>query len=84
MLKINMIAVIGSSKPFPWEVFFYKAFLTRHQWNKLETKTDEKIERIFVESIPYADVVPNLRWLIPLALNKDDYEPIGVHERDAA
>ena len=45
------------------------------------TKTDEEVEIHYVHNLVHLDVIPNLRWLIPLALHRhDSYAPIEVHE----
>lgn len=50
------------------KIFFYEATGDLHS---LITMTDEVIEIVAVEDIPDEITIPNLRWLIPLALDKD-------------
>lgn len=51
------------------EIFFFSASGSP---DGINTLTEEGIERCPVTSIPYLKtVLPNLRWLIPLALNNE-------------
>jgi 8-oxo-dGTP diphosphatase len=50
-----------------WEVFCYKSFGDYI----LSTKTDEEIVTVFLEDLENHKLIPNLNWLIPLALDPD-------------
>lgn len=52
-------------------IFFFE--MRDEHWNrKIETKTDEKVDWYDVNAIITSPtIVPNLRWLIPLALEGD-------------
>jgi hypothetical protein len=41
------------------------------------SKTDEKIEWVDYHDLP-EDVIPNLRWLIPLALDSEVAGPVEI------
>jgi|SRR6266850_1758320 len=55
-----------------WEVFCFKAFGD----HILSTKTDEEVVRVFLEDLENHKVIPNLNWLIPMALDPD--KPIAT------
>ena len=59
-------------------VYFFRAFAsTEHP----RTREEEAIEIHPIASIPYAECIPNLSWLIPLALYRHDlYEPVVASE----
>ena len=50
-----------------WEVYFHYAISDKYL--SVETKTDEIIEIHYVFNIPNIEVIPNLKWLIPMALD---------------
>lgn len=50
-------------------VYFFK---TIGDLSKLRTTTDEVVEIREVSSLPILEVIPNLRWIIPMAMDKDD------------
>ena len=48
-----------------WKVAFF-ATRTDAEW---EQRTDEKIARFLVQQLPTWQMIPNLNWLIPMAIN---------------
>jgi 8-oxo-dGTP diphosphatase len=53
-------------------VHFFVADATVDQFNNLQSTTEELIEVVpFNYACEHRDCIPNLRWLIPLALDKD-------------
>jgi 8-oxo-dGTP diphosphatase len=50
-----------------WEVYFYYA-VSEH-YDLVESKTDEKIEIHYLFDLANINVIPNLRWLIPMAID---------------
>ena len=63
----------------PWEVWFFRGKIFVGD-DIPKTTTDETVERIPRSSFPRADVVPNLNWLIPLALHGGNSWPLNVME----
>jgi 8-oxo-dGTP diphosphatase len=62
-----------------WEVDFY-AYQYEHDESDAHTVIDEKIEWFSLTNLP-ENLIPNLRWLIPLALDKltaDEYTEFVV------
>lgn len=55
-----------------WRVKFYRAFGVR--LGDLCTTTDEKIWSHIIHNVPQLSVIPNLRWIIPLAADQTWYE----------
>lgn len=57
-----------------WEIAFYKGFNTK-LLESTDTKTDEQIERRSVDRVVFydkgAEGINNLKWLVPLALDKN-------------
>ncbi len=51
-------------------VFFFTASCDEAD-TKIESKTDEQVQWFSVEDVKHLFVVPNMRWLIPMALDKD-------------
>lgn len=51
-----------------WCVTFYRAFDV--PLDKVETRTDETVGVYCLDELPDMKVVPNLRWLIPLAADR--------------
>lgn len=49
-------------------VWFFKSFTSQDTLIKCRTVTDEPIKMFSVENLPL-NLVPNLRWIIPLALD---------------
>jgi 8-oxo-dGTP diphosphatase len=63
----------------PWgAVHFFRAFSSAEP----RTMESEPIEIHSLASVPYAECIPNLSWLIPLArYTHDTYEPVLASER---
>ncbi|MFN4242455.1 MAG: NUDIX domain-containing protein [Tepidisphaerales bacterium] len=59
-----------SFDPDGWRGHFFAAVATAHDWENVRTLTDETIERHHVRHLP-DEVIPNLRWMIPLMLDDD-------------
>lgn len=51
-----------------WEVVFYKCFSSQYL---SQTKTMEEEKIVVVATNPLFRVIPNLRWLVPMALQKE-------------
>lgn len=49
------------------EIFFFSATISRESFVTARSMTDEYVEVIHIDRLP-CDVIPNLRWLIPMAL----------------
>lgn len=62
------------------EIYFYRLRTSKYVLNALETTTDEFVGQYGQELlVPDSAIIPNLRWLIPLAAyTADRYEPIRV------
>ncbi len=52
-----------------WEVTFFKTMLSPHDIHFMTSMTDEKVMLISCEVENELNMVPNLSWLIPLALD---------------
>lgn len=64
-----------------WEVTFFKAFLSRHDIHFMTSMTDEKVVLISCENDNELNMVPNLSWLIPLALDESGIQfPIAMRD----
>lgn len=72
---INYCTITGI---YGWRVYFFYAIT-----NKLELKPDPTIEKqIVVKTRDLPDnVIYNLRWLIPAALDKDLIRPIIIYDK---
>ena len=51
-----------------WKCYFFYA-VSADYW-KVETKTDEQIEIVYVQDLWDIPVIENLRWLIPMCVDK--------------
>lgn len=63
---------------------FFRCFTNREHLEEVRTVTDEAIEvhRIGGLLAPDAPIIPNLRWLLPLAAHRHVlYEPVVARER---
>jgi len=58
-----------------WQVDFY--FSDNPVWDSIKQKTDEKLVPVEVAKLP-DNTIYNLRWLIPLALDKDVVRPVII------
>jgi 8-oxo-dGTP diphosphatase len=59
-------------------IYCYAAFSTDNSIEFVRTMTDEKIAVLAFESLDNFEKVPNLKWLIPLMLQRENYETIIV------
>lgn len=50
-----------------WEVYFFCAKDTDNQFEYAETKEEEEIAKIEVDTLDHYDHIENLRWLVPMA-----------------
>ncbi len=48
-------------------VYFFATLLTKEQFKELKTTTDEDVVARFCDTLEWKDIIPNLRWSIPLA-----------------
>jgi len=60
-------------------IHFFKSFVQVAAVN-IQSLTDEPVAWFMVDDLPNLPVLPNLRWLIPLALDPDD--PAGTLENN--
>jgi 8-oxo-dGTP diphosphatase len=65
---IPLIKILDSSIFHEWEVYF---FFTFQDIECCRTMTDEEIIIIPVEDLFQYTIIKNLKWLIPMALDKD-------------
>lgn len=68
------LAVIMTGRT--WKVYFFFALGPVHH---VKTKTDEEICLKSIDSLP-RDVIPNLRWLIPLCLDQNVTKPVAIYD----
>ena len=62
-----------------WKVHFLSTFTDIEKANAL---TDEQIRIVNVDTLTYQQIIPNLRWIIPLALdNTGVVVPFTVEDR---
>lgn len=61
-------------------IYFWRTWLPQLIFeNNIHTTTDEQIIKIDYRELSQMGVIPNLRWLVPLAAYvEDDYQPIYV------
>jgi 8-oxo-dGTP diphosphatase len=52
------------------EIFFFRSF-NRHLYELALTKTDERVERVYVGELAEYNIVPNLHYIIPMCLFAD-------------
>lgn len=79
---------INDWKEFAWlygdwgTVVFYRAFKPSETLLKVRTMEDEEIIFLPTDYLPYDEMIPNLSWIIPLAMYRhDDYHVIKVQEK---
>lgn len=53
-----------------WVVHFFSAYVEHEVFDSARTTTDEPIVRVNVADLPHRKMIPNLRVLIPLALDQ--------------
>jgi 8-oxo-dGTP diphosphatase len=65
----RLFCILSDIREFSWKVFMYSA----HTNNvNIKTCEDEEVAWYQVKDIPTLNTVPNLRWLIPMALDQND------------
>lgn len=64
----SLIVLTGSE----WKVFFFYAVGMKDKFEYVETQEDEEVAKIDIDRLLSWDYehIPNLDWLIPMALNK--------------
>lgn len=62
------------------EIHFFSLF-DDHTYETAMAMTDEKLVRVKVTDIAFADVIPNLKWIIPLAA-QDELKSFEVTEKE--
>jgi len=62
-------------RPGDYEVFFFVA--RRKEGEEVSQKTEEGLEWHVASSLP-DDVIPNLKWLVPMALDEDVADVVEV------
>lgn len=50
-----------------WEVYFYHSIA--ENYDKVYSKTDEQIEIHYTFNIFELEIIPNLKWIIPMAMD---------------
>jgi 8-oxo-dGTP diphosphatase len=56
-----------------WEVHFFSAVGKANEFEYATTMEDEEVAKIEVDRLHDFDYIPNLEWLIPLALHKIEF-----------
>jgi len=59
------------------EVYFMRHVFPDVEFNRITTKTDELVNIVTVGALPCAGVLPNLYWLIPLAIKSPELITFG-------
>lgn len=62
-----------------WEVWFYRCDITEEEAASYQA-ADEPLTVVPVEAIPTMNVVPNLRWLVPMQNDRLRY-PVVLEEK---
>ena len=65
---VPLIKISDSSLFCEWEVYF---FFTFQEIECCRTMTDEKLDIIKIKELRKYKTIPNLKWLIPMALDED-------------
>lgn len=63
-------------------VYCYAAFDTGGWLSKVRTVEDEEIRLIPFEFLDEYYTVPNVKWIVPLMLQRENYRPITVNFHD--
>jgi 8-oxo-dGTP diphosphatase len=71
-----------------WEGGYVQYFTTKNNYAGLNTTTDEVVDWHFTDLVlqPATDLVPNLRWAIPMAIEwfREPFHAIVDYSRDPA
>lgn len=66
----NFLDLHESAKHAAWVVYFFYAVVDEVVFTSVHTTTDEQVSYTIVEDVVSAThLVPNLRWIIPMALS---------------
>lgn len=65
----ELFCILGDSK---FKVYFYRAFEVCWLRGKVSTKTDEQISVVPIHAVSQSNSIPNLTWLIPMALSMEN------------
>jgi len=76
----------AGTKVFGWEnfitlvfsgnqrVYFFRAFLSPEEAVRVRSMTDEHVVQMPIKELPHLPIIPNLSWLVPMALEREfDY-----------
>jgi 8-oxo-dGTP diphosphatase len=69
---------------YSFRVHFYRRFVTSETLYQAKSMTDEEVRIVDVKDIPVLSTIPNLRWLIPMALSMDDDRAASFVVREVA
>lgn len=71
----------GENTSEPGVIHFFRAFASPGHLRSCESATEEHVDVYRIDRLHELPVVPNLRWLIPLAAHQvDDYERVDIVE----
>lgn len=63
------------------QVFFFRLFATPGQWEQVQQTGDEVVKKWPLYLLRHIHILPNLTWLIPLAVyTHDNFAPINIIE----
>jgi 8-oxo-dGTP diphosphatase len=84
-LRWRLIARLRGGGEEPWRVYFYRAHAPLARLQRATTTTDEEVAIWRLSQLLDHDrrnlIIPNLRWLLPLAAHTHDaYLPLEVTE----
>lgn len=66
---VPTVVITGSD----WKVHFFHAVGKVNEFEYASTQEEEEVAKIEVDRLHDFDYIPNLEWLIPLALHKIEY-----------
>ncbi len=73
--------IVQMSNGKNWEVTFFRVFLSPHDIHFMTSMTDEKVILVSCENENELNMIPNLSWLIPLALDDSGVQfPIAMRD----
>ena len=71
--NLQLFCRLHDTAEYVFEVYFYRAFVPYELWNNVQTLTDESVIAFPVAAVYEGrHIIPNLRWLIPMALGMDE------------
>lgn len=66
-----------------WKVYLFRTVLSRSHSLYPYTKTDEEVVRVYIKNLPSRlQMIPNLSWLIPMALEAPHGMQYEIKETD--